>query len=161
MGQRPIIRGDTVVNVVEIDDDCACMTKAEHKQMFEAEDADYAQRFAAWRALGQARHAEIQAAKQKAFMARGVAGGLRAHAEAEANKRHGNADAVMRRVRDAEKEAEDWRVKVNELESKPLPPKPKMVRAKRWFHPDDVIVGPAGGNIGDRWDGRKYTRPAQ
>lgn len=160
MGQRPLIKGGVVVNVVQIDDDCACMTKAQHKQMAEAEDADYAERFNAWRAKGQARHAEIQAAKQKAFMALGIASGLREHAKAESKKRHGNADAVMRRVRDAEKEAEDWRTKVSELENKPLPPKPRMARAKRWFHPDDVTVGPPGGNIGDTWNGSRYIRPS-
>ena len=156
MGHIPLIKDGVVVNVVELDDDCACVTKAVHKEMSASEEADYRKRLDAWRQRGQARHEEIAAAKRKAFTALAVANALKLQARVE-RRGNGNADPFLRRI----KEAEAWRGKVAELQATPLPPKPKMIRTKRWFHPDDVIVGPSGGNIGDRWDGKRYIMPEE
>ena len=132
-----------------------CVTKAVHKELSASEEADYRKRLDTWRQRGQAHHEEVAAAKRKAFMALGVANALKVQAKVECRS-NGNADPFLRRILVADKEAEAWRNKVAELQAKPLPPKPKMIRTKRWFHPDDVIVGPSGGNIGDRWDGKRY-----
>lgn len=48
---------------------------------------------------------------------------------------------------------------VEALEADPLPPKPVLVRAPRWWPPEGHAVGPPGGNIGDLWDGQQYVAP--
>ena len=155
MGHIPLLKDGVVINVIELDDDCACVTKAVHKEMSASEEADYRKRLNAWRQRGQAHHEEIAAAKRKAFMALGIANALKVQTRGE-SRGNGNTDPFLRPILVADKDAEAWRNKVAELQAKPLPPKPKMIRTKRWFHPDDVIVGPSGGNIGDRWDGKRY-----
>ena len=113
MGHIPLLK-DGVVNVIELDDDCACVTKAVHKEMSASEEADYRKRLDAWRQSGQARHEEIAAAKRKAFTALGVANALKVQARGE-SRGNGNADPFLRRILVADREAEAWRNKVAEL----------------------------------------------
>ena len=108
MGHIPLIKDGVVVNVVELDDDCACVTKAVHKEMSASEEADYRKRLDAWRQRGQARHEEIAAAKRKAFMALDVANALKVQAKVE-SRGNGNADPCQRRILVADKETEAWR----------------------------------------------------
>ena len=44
MGHIPLIKDGVVVTVVELDDDCACVTKAVHNEMSASEEADYRNR---------------------------------------------------------------------------------------------------------------------
>jgi hypothetical protein len=160
MASRPLIKGNVVVNVIELGDDTEHMTKARFKQLKAADDADYEARLNAWRDQMRAHRDAIKGAQQKAFMAQGVVHALKEQAAAEGKKRTGDPSRFAKRIQEAEREAEGWRTKIAEMEVSALPPKPRPVAIKRWFHPEDVTVGPPGGNIGDQWDGKRYSKPA-
>ena len=118
MGHIPLIKDGVVVTVIELDDDCACVTKAVHEGMSASEEADYRKRLDTWRQRGQAHHEEVAAAKRKAFMALGVANALKVQAKVEC-RGNGNADPFQRRILVAEKEAEAWRNQGRRAAGKP------------------------------------------
>lgn len=157
MGSRPIIKDGLVVNVVEIDDDCAIMTKAECRRQEAAELADYAARVAAWRERVALMRAEVDAAREKAGIAMATMSALKARAASE--KSDAKVAALFRQASGMEQEVNTLVADVRSLQERPAPAKPRLVRGKRWFYPDGVEVGPPGGNIGDLWDGKSYTRP--
>jgi hypothetical protein len=162
MGQRPLIKNGVVVNVIEIADDTLPCTKARHMELSAVERANYAAKLAEWQRQVTARRAAIVEARQKAFMAQGVVNALRVASQAETKKpkwRRLAAGSFDNRISTAESEARAALEKLAEAEAAPIPMKPKHERRKRWIHPDGHEVGAKGGNIGDRWDGKKYIRP--
>ena len=162
MAQRPLIKNAIVVNVIAIDDDTLCVTKADHKTMQAAEDADYAAKMAEWRKGLAERRAAISAEQHKAFIATGIANALTVQRGAEGEmpkaRRHpaGYYDA---QIGAAQNDAKAALERIAEIEAQPVPPKPRVVRAKRWIFPGGHQVGVKGGNIGDRWDGKSYISP--
>jgi hypothetical protein len=162
MGQRPLIKDGVVVNVIEIEDDTLPCTKARHKELAAIEQASYEAKFNAWRKVVMDHRQAILQARQAAFLAHGVLNALKVQAEAEKAKPKWKRllpSAYTSRISDAERQVADANRQIAELEALRLPEKPKPVRSKRWIHPDGHEVGARGGNIGDRWDGKKYTRP--
>jgi hypothetical protein len=162
MGQRPLIKDGVVVNVIEIEDDTQCLRKADYKRLTAAEDADHEAQMAEWRATVAKRQADIAEARQSAFIAVGVVNALKVQQAAEAEKPRWKRlipSHFESRITSAANQVRAAREKIAELEAQEMHPKPKLVRPKRWFHPDGLVVGPAGGNIGDRWDGKSFTRP--
>lgn len=157
MTQKPVLKDGKVVNVIEIDGETQVVTKDRHKEMIAAEDADYAQRLGAWRALVQQRHNTIQAATDELSLARATVSALKVTAGNEKDDR--KAALALRQILSAEAGIAAIEQGIKVLRAEPLPEKPALVRPKRWFHPEGLEVGPAGGNIGDLWDGEKYTRP--
>lgn len=156
--QLPLIKDGLVVNVVELEPETACVDKAKHKEMSAAEDAEHGRRMDEWRAIANAHTLEIEKARQQLLLAHSAALAVKTAAK---ETKPGAEKAALDRILFAENEVEQWRAKVAELQGRPLPPRPKMERAKRWFYPDGHEVGPEGGNIGDLWDGKTYTRPAK
>jgi len=144
--QFPLIKDGIVVNVVEIDDATMCVSKAEHREMAAKEAADYTNRFNAWRREIVKRRDAISTAHTSHFMATGAAGVILAEARANA----GDAAAMLDRVLVANAEVEAWAAKVADMKAQALLEKPRMIRAARWIYPDDHVVGPAGGNIGEQ-----------
>lgn len=161
MGQIPIIKGGIVVNVVELEDGTTPVLKAIHRARLAEEDADYQRRFTEWRKTVTDRQTQIADAKQKAFMASGIGNALRSKLAEDAalppRKRPvANMDAP---IAAADADVKLWLSQVDSLMSAPLLPKPAPKRGKRWVYPDDCIVGPPGGNVGDTWNGKKYSTP--
>jgi hypothetical protein len=156
--QRPILKDGVVVNVVELDDDTMVTTKARHKELTAAEDAEYQAKIDEWRIAHGAHQAKITAAAEALAMARMTLGTVKAKADKEKNET--KAAAALRQILTMEKDISAKEEDLAKIQGEPSPPKPVHKRGKRWFHPDGVEVGPAGGNIGDIWDGEKYVRPA-
>jgi hypothetical protein len=157
MAQRPLIKDGVVANVIEIDDDCEIMTKAECRKREAAEQADYEERAKAWRDQAAAMRAEVAAAQEAASMARATVEAVKGQAANEKNDR--KAAQLLRQILALEDEAKAHAAAVDGLRARPMPPKPRLERPKRWFHPDGHTVGPPGGNIGDSFDGSKYIAP--
>lgn len=154
--QRPILKDGIVVNVVEIDEGTAIVTKAEHRQMSEAEEAEYANRLLIWQGAVKAAKTEISEVEVQLFMVTGMA----AAAKADARNANGGAAAHLDRILVAEAEVEAWQAKLVDAKAMPLPERPRLERALRWIYPEGCLIGPEGGQIGDSWNGIKYTRPA-
>lgn len=159
MTQKPILRDGKVVNVIEIDDATQIVTKALHKEMMAAEDADYAQRLESWRAQMKQRHNSVQATIEELTLARATVNALKMTASNEKDDR--KAALALRQILSAEAGIAAMEQNVNALRAAPTPEKPTLARPRRWFHPEGLEVGPAGGNIGDLWDGQTYTRPVK
>lgn len=155
--QLPLIEDGIVVNVIEIDDDTMIMTKDRHKELQAQEDAGYADRLAAWRKRSRACHGELNATMKRLGMANMTLSAVKIRAADE--KQDAKAALLLRQILSMEADIEQHQRAVEIAQATPLPPKPRLVRAKRWFHPPECTVGPEGGNIGDRWDGKQYVRP--
>lgn len=153
--QLPLIKDGLVVNVVELDPGTVCVDKGTHKRMGLEENTAYAGRAREWRAELDARQAAIADAEQQLLAAATAA----AVVKNAARKASGDAAATLDRVLVAEAEVDAWVAKVAQMRMAAGPEKPAMVRAARWICPEGFYVGPAGGNIGDTWDGRAYTPP--
>jgi hypothetical protein len=153
--QLPLIKDGLVVNVVEIEEGTLCCSKAEHKHLGAAEVADYEARAAAWRAEIAAHHEAIRQAELQHFMACGVA----AAAKDKARQGDGNSAQLLKHVLTTDEEAAAYAANLTALRATSLPDRPAMHRARRWIMPDDHIIGPPGGNIGDTWDGKSYIAP--
>jgi hypothetical protein len=155
--QLPVLKDGIVVNVIEIGEDTQIVTKARCKELIAIEDAEYAERIAAWReAVG-----ELRKAHEDAAGALGMARMTVAAVKERARKVTGEAGAqeALRQILALEGDVTAHERKLAEIAARPMPEKPRLVRGKRWFHSDGLEVGPAGGNIGDRWDGVAYVRP--
>lgn len=157
MGQRPILKNGVVINVIEIDDDTQIVTKAQHKQMLAEEAVDYEVRLATWREA--IRDVQQQAADviDQLAMARMTLSAMKTQAAGEKND--AKAAQALRQILAAEEDVKQREKAVSQAQAVAIPPKPRPASSKRYFHSDDVEVGPAGGNIGDLWDGKTYTRP--
>lgn len=157
--QRPIIKDGIVVNVIEIGDETEIVTKDRHKELMASEDAQYAEHFTSWRGQIRAHQDEIGTAAEKLSMARMTLAAMKTKAEGE--KDGTRAVYTLNQILSLEKEIAGQEAAVKQLQERPVPPKPKLVRSKRWFHPEGLEVGPAGGNIGDIWNGQEYVRPVK
>lgn len=153
--QLPLIRDGIVVNVIEIDEDTISASKGDHKRLSAEENAEYEARASEWRAAINAHAEAIKAAEMQLFPARGAANAVKS----DVRKSQGDAQKALNRVLVADAEVEAWEAKVADMRVQPLPSKPQMVRGKRWICPDDAFLGPAGGAIGDLWDGKAYSKP--
>jgi hypothetical protein len=155
--QRPILRDGVVVNVIELDDDTEIVTKARHKELCVAEDADYAAKLAAWRGQVTDIQKAFAEAVERLDMARATASALKVRAE---DLQDGpQAGQVLKQILAVEKQIASHEASAAAQQAKTVPARPRLVRGKRWFHPEGLEAGPAGGNIGDLWDGKTYTRP--
>lgn len=157
MSQRPLLKDNIVINVIEIDDDTLIMTKAEHKELMAQEDAEYEAKAAEWRATIGSVRASIDAEVDKLTNARATLSAYKITAEAEPSP--AKAGAMLKQILAMERGIIEQEKVVAEVGKTKVPEKPRLIRAKRWFRPDDVVVGEPGGNIGDVWDGKQYTRP--
>jgi hypothetical protein len=153
--QRPILKDRIVVNVIEIGEDTEIVTKSRHKELMAIEEADYARRAAAWRASVGERQLEVRQAAEKLTMAKMTLAAVKA----QAGKAGVDATQLLKQILALDDEIAGHEKAVAELQAKPIQEKPRLDRGKRWFHPEGLEVGPAGGNIGDIWDGKAYTRP--
>ncbi len=156
--QRPLIKDGKVINVIEIDDETESVTKAEHKEMLAAENADYAERMAAWRTAISAHQQTLAEARSRSFVAMGIANAMRIQAATATGR---EKTVLENRIDGADEQARAATAEVAALETAQLPKKPSLVRTKRWMCPPGVELGPAGGNIGDTWNGKTYTREAK
>lgn len=157
--QRPILKDGIVVNVVEIDEDAAIMTKGQHKKLHSDEDAAYTVQLRAWREAVKARQGQVSAAMERLGLANMTLSAVKAKAAGE--KLDAKAALLLSQILSMEAEIGAMHQSIAIIQSTPPPLKPKLIRAKRWFHDDDCEVGPAGGNIGDTWNGKGYERPAK
>lgn len=157
MVQRPVLKDGVVVNVVEISDDTMIVTKDEHKQLMAKEDADYEQAAAEWRETVKGREAQIRDAAERLGLARMTVSALKVKAAEEDSDT--KAAQALRRILAEEEAVTQLEAELARISAGPLPPKPKLIRGKRWFHRYGFDVGPAGGNIGDLWNGQEYVRP--
>jgi hypothetical protein len=157
--QRPILKDGVVVNVIEIGADTEIVSKKRHKQLTAEEDARYAIAAAEWRETAKAHEDEIRLAAEKLGLARMTVSALKVKAADE------NVDAkaalALKQILAEEEAVSKLEADLSAVSTRPLAPKPKLIRAKRWFHPEGLEVGPAGGNIGDIWNGQEYVRPAK
>jgi Mg-chelatase subunit ChlI len=157
MAQRPILKDGTVVNVIEIGDDTEIVSKAQCKQFMAEEDARYQKAAAAWRETVKVREDEIRDVAERLALARMTVNALKVKAAEEENDT--KAAQAFRRVMAEEEAVTKLEAELASMSTRALPQKPRLIRAKRWFHPDGLEVGPAGGNIGDAWNGQEYVRP--
>lgn len=157
MGQLPILKDGVVVNVIEIDNETEIVTKDEHKRRAAEEMAAYETSLAEWREVIRGRQNEAHEALTKLQMAKMTLEAKKTTAAEE--KTDAGAALALRQILSMEEEVKRHEKAVLDIEARPLPVKPKLVRRKRWFHPQGLEVGPAGGNIGDLWDGKTYSRP--
>lgn len=157
--QRPILKNGVVVNVIEIDEDTAIVTKAQHKRLQAGEEEAYATELKAWREAMTARQGEMSAAMEGLGLANMTLSAVKAKAASE--KVDARAALALTQILSMEAEIEQMHQGIAELKSTPAPLKPRLIRAKRWFYDDDCEVGPAGGNIGHVWNGKGYERPAK
>lgn len=155
--QRPILKDGAVVNVIEIDENTKIVTKEEHKALAAAEDAEHEQRLGEWRAVIAERRREVNVASEALGMLKAMLKATKVNAEKAATD--AEAARLLQQILALEKEVSEGEKAIAAMLTVPLPAKPKLVRAKRWFHPDGLEAGPAGGNIGDLWGGATYTRP--
>lgn len=145
-----------VVNVIEMADGCQAVSKAVHHEMTTRELADYETRAKTWRVQLAERQTALDEAKQGHFMATGVEAALRA--EATTGLKGEAAERALDAIVAAGNEVKAYSDNLAELESKPLPERPRLERAHRWIIPEGLRIGPEGGEIGDRWDGESYIR---
>lgn len=153
----PLIKDGVVINVTEMAEGCAAVTKAEHRAQMAREDAEYEEQAAIWRGKLAERQAALAEAKTQHFMAVGVAQALRG--DAKKGLKGDAAERALNTIVAAEDEVKAYADNIAEIEGQPLPERPRMKRAHRWIIPEGCEVGPEGGEIGDRWDGTVYSRP--
>jgi dGTP triphosphohydrolase len=158
MASRPIIKDGVVINVTVIDDDCAIMTKAECRKQEAAEKGAYEEQAKAWREQVMAMRAEVDAAQRNVGLARATLEAVKTRAATE--KHASRKSAMLDQILALDGEVKAHLSILNDLAARPVPAKPRLTRGKRWFHADDVVVGPPGGDIGDSWDGSKYVKPS-
>lgn len=154
--QRPLIKDGLVVNVVEFEPGTICCSKPELKAMQAAEEAEYDKRAAAWREEAGKLAEEIREAETQLSAARKASN----QAQELASAGKGKADQLLKRVLETGGEVRAWEENLAALRARSLPARPTLVRPRRWIVPEGHSVGPAGGNIGDRWDGQAYIAPA-
>ncbi len=155
--QRPLLKDGVVINVIEIDENTLVVCKAEHKQLQAEEDAAYTAQLEEWRAVIKARQGELGAASERLGMAKMTLSAMKVKVAEE--KGDARAALALKQILSMEADVEQNEQAVMALHARPIPAKPKLVRSTRWIRPDDCEIGPAGGNIGDRWDGKQYVRP--
>jgi hypothetical protein len=153
----PVIKDGVVVNVIEMAPDTTAVTKAEHKDAMARERVEYEARAADWRKGVEAGRSVVKLAKQDLFMARGLERAARSGVAKSDLTGDAGAHAA-RQLLTLGNEAAAHQDNVERLEAAPLPPRPRLERARRWIVPEGCIVGPPGGEIGDTWDGVAYTK---
>jgi hypothetical protein len=159
MVQRPLLKNGVVVNIIEIEDDTCICTKEEHKARTLEENSAYANRLAGWKGHMAKLKNQFDAAKGKLITARMTLAALEARRSDATDPKV--ATTFTTQINQAKDEVAAAQSALDQIQRAPLPQKPLMFRAKRWFHHEDGIqVGPAGGHIGDTWDGKKYIAPA-
>lgn len=155
--QRPLIENGKVVNVAEIESDTLVVSKVKHYEMLAKEDADYAARFEEWRELANKRGLEIGSSADEVALRIVMREGLKTVAQTEADDT--KVANLFRQLTALEVDIAAREAALLDLRAQTLPERPKLVRRKRWFPINGYTVGPEGGNIGDLWDGKVYTRP--
>lgn len=158
MAQKPIIKDGIVINVIEIDETTQVVTKAQYKEAQVADEANYNRQLEIWRAEMRQRRANVEAALTELGMARATVAALKVTAGNETDD--ARAALILRQILVAERDIAAIEKNAKMLQTSPISPKPTTMRGKYWFHPDDMEIGPDGGNIGDVWNGEKYVQSA-
>jgi hypothetical protein len=159
MAQRPVLKDGIVVNVIEIEDDTEVVSKDRCKQIRAEEDARYERAAAEWRGSVKEKEKEIREAGERLGLAKMTVSAMKVRAAQEKNDTL--AAMAFRSAMAEEENAAKIEAEFAALRTQTLPPKPKLTRAKLWFHPEGLEIGPAGGNIGDMWNGQEYSRPTK
>lgn len=155
----PILKDGIVVNVIAIDDDTQVVTKAQHKELCAKEDAEHETAMATWRKLMSERKAALDAIVTDITMGQMMLAAVKERASTEQND--GKVAALMREALKLETNIQGHQERLVAADRAELPTKPHLVRGMRWFHHEGLEAGPVGGEIGDVWDGKSYTRPVK